>query len=111
MKKIEREKWNVVIPFETEKDAKEVLKEINKKLLYGGWVEKQKYIKEKKKMTTLKQCLKESTKRLSRGTYSLDLLLYPIQWDIIQKGVKKWLQQKITEIELEHKNIPSICSH
>ena len=48
----------------------------------------------KQEMTTLEQCLEESAKRLSRGTDSMDLPLYPIQWGIIQDGVKEWLQQK-----------------
>ena len=45
-------------------------------------------------MTALKQILEENAKKYSRGTDSMDLPLYPIQWDIIQRGIKEWLQQK-----------------
>lgn len=45
-------------------------------------------------MTTLKQILEENAKKHSRGQDSMDLPLYPIQWDIIQRGIKEWLQQK-----------------
>lgn len=47
-------------------------------------------------MTTLKQILEENAKKYSRGQDSMDLPLYPIQWDIIQRGIKEWLQQKPT---------------
>ena len=49
-------------------------------------------------MTTLEQILEE---------YGIDK-----EYDIHFKNIaKKWLQQKLTEVELEHKNIPSIVTY
>jgi len=42
----------------------------------------------------LLQILQQNAKKYSRGTKLMDLPLYPIQWDIIQRGVREWLQQK-----------------